>query len=47
MDLLKCAGYALSDTSEFDLVIRYCIEHGVYDTMTVGEMLYSLRVWEA
>ena len=30
VDLLKCAGYALSDTSEFDLVIRYCIEHGVY-----------------
>lgn len=47
VDLLKCAGYALSDTSEFDLVIRYCIEHGVYDTMTVSEMLYSLRVWEA
>ena len=42
--LLKCAGYALSDTSEFDLAIRYCMEHGVYDLMTVRELLFMLNV---
>lgn len=42
--LLKCAGYALSDTSEFDLAIRYCLEHGIYDLMTVSELLFMLNV---
>ena len=27
---MKSAGYWLSDTSEFDLAIRYCIDKGIF-----------------
>lgn len=38
-DLLKRAGYALSESSRQDLIIRYCIEHEIYDRMTVNDIL--------
>ena len=29
--LLSSAGYSLSTNNDFDLVIRYCIDHNIYD----------------
>ena len=40
-DLLARAGFALSNASKADLIVRYHIEHGVYDLMTVNEALYA------
>lgn len=41
--LLKVSGYALSETISFDLVIRYCISHGITDIDDVNEVLYELE----
>ena len=38
-DLLKRAGYALSESSRQDIIIRYCIEHKIYDLTTVNDIL--------
>ena len=40
--LLASAGYALSRSDTGDLVIRYCIDHGVYGLMDVNEALTSM-----
>lgn len=37
--LLKKAGYTLSSSSVFALIIRYCFENGIYDLCTVSDML--------
>lgn len=39
-DLLFCAGYQLTTSKEFDLIIRYCIKHKIYDIYKVNEYLY-------
>jgi len=41
--LLKSAGYALANTSSFDLEIQYCIAHEIFDLMDVNAILYELE----
>jgi hypothetical protein len=33
------AGFALSDSSVFDLVIRFCVEHEIFDLHDVNALL--------
>jgi len=40
--LILAAGYSLSPNRRFDLVIRFCIEYGIYDLMHVNELLYHM-----
>lgn len=41
--LLKVSGYALSETIPFDLIIRYCINHGITNIENVNQVLYDLE----
>lgn len=41
-NLLKIAGYALSDSIMFDVAIKYCIEHEIYEIMAVNEILVGV-----
>lgn len=38
-DLLRSAKFSLSDSHQGDLVVRYFIEHKIYDLMLLNEML--------
>ena len=40
---MKSAGYWLSNTSEFDLAIRYCIDKKIYDPIDVNILLEALK----
>lgn len=40
-DLIGRAGYALTNSSKFDLIVRYFIERGVYDVMQINMTLYE------
>ena len=39
--LLERAGFALSHASKQDLVVEYCVTHGIYDIMQVDALLYA------
>ena len=40
-DLLARAGFTLSKSSLFDVIIMYCIENKIYNVMMVNEMLFE------
>lgn len=39
--LLRSAGYAFRDNSEFDMILMYCISKKMYDVQTINELLYE------
>ena len=42
-DLLKKAGYALSNSSRFDIIVAFCIEEGLPDIDAVNEILFQFE----
>ena len=40
-DMLMKAGFALSRSSKFDIIIEYFITHGIYNIMQMNDILYA------
>lgn len=40
-EMLMKAGFALSHSSKFDIIVEYCILHGIYDIYEVNQLLFS------
>ena len=41
IDLLKSTGYAFSDGSKRDWIVRYCLEHKIYNINQVNTLLFE------
>jgi tRNA(Glu) U13 pseudouridine synthase TruD len=39
--LLNSAGYSLTDNNNFDLVISYCLDNGIYDINIINDYLFT------
>lgn len=39
--LLNSAGYSLSNNTDFDLIISYCLDNNIYDLSIVNDYLYT------
>ncbi|MGD6956659.1 hypothetical protein ACQCWA_09045 [Rossellomorea aquimaris] len=42
--MLCAAGFSLSDSERFDLVIQFCLEKKIYDIDDVNQALDSLKL---
>ena len=40
-DLLRKSGLSLSPSNNFDIIIKYCIEHGLYDIYEINCLLFK------
>ena len=40
-DLLNCAGYSLSASSKYDVIIQYFLENQIYDLFVINDVLYE------
>lgn len=38
--LLESAGFVLSQSSLFDVILMYCLSHGIYDAATIDSILF-------
>ncbi len=42
-ELLASAGYALSPSAPFDLIVRFFLERGLYDPLRINDALYAFN----
>ena len=43
-DLLACAGYALSRSSKFDIIVAYFLQNKIYDMFEINDVLYAYEL---